>query len=180
MSGVDDKEIQSTRDKAMKWIADNGYEFQDSFVTEQVPDEVVNSSVWYLAKSLEFMSNVTAVYFCKGWETARGCVIEHTVASEYGIECIYEEEHTDESDKVEQPLDIAGDYSIYEQMNDIDDEVSLVESKTGYSYKGYIICCGLHETDRWYVKDGWDRFVGDKSGYTNEEEALAYVDSITD
>ena len=108
MGGLDDKEIQSTRDKAIKWIVDNGYEFQDSFVTEQVPDDAVNTSVWYLAKSLEFMSNVTAVYFCKGWETARGCVIEHTVASEYGLERIYEE-------------DLVDNISVFDQLNDIDD-----------------------------------------------------------
>lgn len=65
-------------------------------------------------------------------------------------------------------------------MNNIDDEASLVEARTGHSYKGYIICYGCHETDRWYVKDGWNRFVGDKSGYTNEKEALAHVDSLTD
>ena len=97
MNGLDNKEIQETRDRAIKWIDDNGYKFQDSFVTEQVPTDIVNSSVWYLAKSLEFMSKVDAVYFCKDWETARGCVIEHAVASEYGLDCIYEE--TSEEDE---------------------------------------------------------------------------------
>lgn len=57
---------------------------------------------------------------------------------------------------------------------------SLNEANTGNSYKGYIICYGCHETDRWYVKDGWDQFVGNKSGYTSEEEAREYVDSIID
>ena len=110
MNGLDDKEIQETRDRALKWIANNGYKFQDSFVTEQVPTDIVNSSVWYLAKSLEFMSKADAVYFCKDWETARGCVIEHTVASTYGLECIYEETS-------------AEDESVFAQLDAIADDV---------------------------------------------------------
>lgn len=117
MNGLDDKEIQETRDRALKWIANNGYKFQDSFVTEQVPTDIVNSSVWYLAKSLEFMSKADAVYFCKDWETARGCVIEHTVASTYGLECIYEEPTT-------------ADVSVFDLLNDIDDNKSLLLTRS--------------------------------------------------
>lgn len=32
-----------------------------------------------------------AAYFCKGWENARGCRIEHDAAKAYGLEIIYEE-----------------------------------------------------------------------------------------
>lgn len=31
-----------------------------------------------------------AVYFCKGWENARGCRIEHDIAVAYGLEALYE------------------------------------------------------------------------------------------
>lgn len=31
-----------------------------------------------------------AAYFCKGWEKARGCRIEHEAAKAYGLEIIYE------------------------------------------------------------------------------------------
>ena len=33
-----------------------------------------------------------AVYFCKGWENARGCKLEHAVAEAYGLTIIYEED----------------------------------------------------------------------------------------
>lgn len=32
-----------------------------------------------------------AAYFCKGWEDARGCKIEHDAATAYGLEVLYEE-----------------------------------------------------------------------------------------
>lgn len=32
-----------------------------------------------------------AAYFCRGWEQARGCRIEHEAAKSYGLEIIYEE-----------------------------------------------------------------------------------------
>lgn len=43
----------------------------------------------YLAKSLENMSLCHAAYFCKGWERARGCRIEHDAAVAYGLDIIY-------------------------------------------------------------------------------------------
>lgn len=46
----------------------------------------------FLAKSLENMSLCHAAYFCKGWENARGCKIEHDAAVAYGLEIIYEED----------------------------------------------------------------------------------------
>lgn len=52
---------------------------------------VVQIPVRFLAKSLEKMSLCDAVYFCKGWEQARGCRIEHEVAVAYGLDVIYEE-----------------------------------------------------------------------------------------
>lgn len=45
----------------------------------------------YLAKSLENMSLCHAAYFCKGWENARGCRIEHDAAVAYGLEVLYED-----------------------------------------------------------------------------------------
>lgn len=38
----------------------------------------------------ENMSLCHAAYFCKGWEKARGCKIEHDAAVAYGLEIIYE------------------------------------------------------------------------------------------
>ena len=51
---------------------------------------VVNKPLHFLSASIEVMSKCHAVYFCKGWENARGCKIEHEVAKAYGLEIIYE------------------------------------------------------------------------------------------
>ena len=37
------------------------------------------------------MSLCHAAYFCKGWEKARGCRIEHEAATAYGLTILYEE-----------------------------------------------------------------------------------------
>ena len=37
------------------------------------------------------MSLCHAAYFCKGWEDARGCRIEHDAAVAYGLEVLYED-----------------------------------------------------------------------------------------
>lgn len=52
---------------------------------------VVQIPLCFLAKSLENMSLCHAAYFCKGWENARGCRIEHDAAVAYGLDVIYEE-----------------------------------------------------------------------------------------
>lgn len=45
----------------------------------------------YICCDLRAMVDHDAVYFCAGWEESRGCRIEHTVASEFGLKRIYEE-----------------------------------------------------------------------------------------
>lgn len=52
---------------------------------------VVQIPLCFLAKSLENMSLCHAAYFCKGWEQARGCCIEHEAAVAYGLTVLYEE-----------------------------------------------------------------------------------------
>lgn len=94
MRGLTDEQILAIREKAMKAIEEAGYEFQDSYFGDSLKIEKdrddVNIPVLYLSKSIERMANCKAVYFCKGWEEARGCVIEHEVAQKYDLTCIYE------------------------------------------------------------------------------------------
>jgi len=45
----------------------------------------LDKPVWCLGKSLQLLSDAQLVYFCKGWEKARGCRIEHAVAEAYKI-----------------------------------------------------------------------------------------------
>ena len=97
MAGKTDEEIVATREKAMATLKEKGYEVVNTLFTddwysnEQMQKRgVVQIPLCFLAKSLEYMSLCHAVYFCKGWEKARGCKIEHDAAIAYGLEIIYE------------------------------------------------------------------------------------------
>ena len=99
MGGKSDEEIIATRDRAMKALEAEGYEivntlFTDAWYSHEAMTErgVVQIPLCFLAKSLENMSLCHAAYFCKGWENARGCRIEHEAAVAYGLDIIYEEE----------------------------------------------------------------------------------------
>lgn len=102
MGGKTDEEIVSTRDRAVKELEKLGYTvvntlFTDEWVKNQNrSDDGVVSPLWFLAKSLEAMSSCHVVYFCKGWEQARGCLIEHEAAKAYGLKIIYEEDMTND------------------------------------------------------------------------------------
>jgi hypothetical protein len=97
MAGKTEQEIIESRERAMKYAEENGYEFvntlfTDEWYSKEAMEErgVVHIPLCFLAKSLENMSRCHAAYFCKGWENARGCRIEHAVAEAYGVTCIYE------------------------------------------------------------------------------------------
>lgn len=99
MAGKTQKEIISTREKAVAALEGRGYEivntlFTDEWYSNERMKErgVVQIPLCFLAKSLENMSLCHAAYFCKGWEKARGCRIEHEIAKAYGLEIIYEED----------------------------------------------------------------------------------------
>lgn len=98
MGGKTDEEIRETRERAIKALEEKGYEIVNTLFTDEwysnenmIARGVVQIPLCFLAKSLENMSLCHAAYFCKGWENARGCKIEHEVARAYGLEIIYEE-----------------------------------------------------------------------------------------
>jgi hypothetical protein len=99
MAGKTEQEIVETRNRAIAKLEERGFEVINTFFTDEWHNKesvksrgVVQIPVCFLAKSLESMSKCDAVYFCKGWENARGCRIEHSVAVAYGLTIIYEEE----------------------------------------------------------------------------------------
>ena len=98
MAGKTNEEIIATRERAIAVLKERGYEiintlFTDEWYSSEAMKErgVENIPVRFLAKSFENMSLCHAVYFCKGWENARGCRIEHEVAKAYGMTIIYED-----------------------------------------------------------------------------------------
>lgn len=97
MRGKTDAEIVATRNRAIKALAEHGYTvintlFTDEWYSKEKMAErgVVQIPICFLAKSLDNMSRCNAVYFCKGWDKARGCIIEHEAAIAYGLKIIYE------------------------------------------------------------------------------------------
>ena len=98
MAGKTEREITDTRNRAIAALEARGYEvvntlFTDEWYSKEKMQErgVVQIPLCFLAKSLENMSLCHAAYFCRGWENARGCRIEHDAAKAYGLEIIYEE-----------------------------------------------------------------------------------------
>ena len=98
MAGKTQEEIIATRERAIAALKARGFEvintlFTDEWYSKEKMEErgVVQIPLCFLAKSLENMSLCHAAYFCKGWEQARGCKIEHDAAVAYGLVIIYEE-----------------------------------------------------------------------------------------
>lgn len=98
MAEKSEEEIVRTREKAIHALENKGYEVVNTLFTDEwyspegmAERGVVQRPLCFLAKSLENMSLCHAAYFCKGWEQARGCRIEHEAAVAYGLEIIYED-----------------------------------------------------------------------------------------
>lgn len=97
MAGKSEEEIVATRNHAIRALEAQGYEVVNTLFTDEWYNRdnmkergVENIPLCFLAKSLENMSKCHAAYFCKGWENARGCKIEHEVAKAYGLIILYE------------------------------------------------------------------------------------------
>ena len=99
LAGKTEKEIAEVRNRAIAALEAKGYEVQNTLFTELWKDResltacgVVHTPIYFLARAIDSMSRCHTVYFCKGWQNARGCRIEHTVALSYGAEILYEED----------------------------------------------------------------------------------------
>lgn len=90
MKGRTDEEILAEREKAVAAIKniDPDATILDSFF-EKAPHDA--KPLWFLGKSFEVLSDADTAYFCKGWNEARGCVMEQIAANNYGISVIYGE-----------------------------------------------------------------------------------------
>lgn len=82
MRGKSLEQIQEERKGLIEDLEKQGYEVVDTILKEKAPAEC-DAPVYYLAKSIEIMSEVDGVVFMPGWENARGCRIEHQVACAY-------------------------------------------------------------------------------------------------
>lgn len=91
MKDKTDEEILTERNYAINIIKekypDEEIEVLETFF-QGIFHDVKVKPLFCLAKSLEFLSTADIAVFASGWENYRGCKIEHTCATEYGIETI--------------------------------------------------------------------------------------------
>ena len=88
MRGKSNDEIRQTRNEAIVIahnITNDDIEVIDSFF-EDAPIDA--KPLWFLGKSIELLANADYVYFAEGWNNARGCIVEHYCAKEYGLTII--------------------------------------------------------------------------------------------
>jgi hypothetical protein len=90
MNGLSADEIMAKRGDIIATINNifkDDFEIIDSYFADYNPNNGC-IPLKYLSKSLELLADADMAYFAKGWETARGCKIEHDVAVAYGIPTI--------------------------------------------------------------------------------------------
>ena len=75
-----EKERQHLIEVAKRELKENWVEILKSYNPEWKDLNPIDC----LGKSLQIMAQADIVVFAKDWESARGCRIEHAVASEYG------------------------------------------------------------------------------------------------
>ncbi|MGL5715035.1 MAG: DUF4406 domain-containing protein [Paraclostridium sp.] len=93
MRGLTDKEILKAREEIRtraEEVIGEPVELINSFI-EDYPGEInKHIPIWYLGKSIQFLSEADVAYFGGDWKNARGCKIEHEIAKEYGLDRIEE------------------------------------------------------------------------------------------
>lgn len=78
-------EIKRGRRELKRELERQGYEVLETIIEL----ESGATPLKYLSRLIEIMDKADIVIFMKGWERARGCVIEHEIALRYG-KCVME------------------------------------------------------------------------------------------
>lgn len=98
MRGRTDEDIKSDIERAKEKVrsAMGDVEFANSFYGDDVEsrecDAKKHPGLAYLGRSLKDMADCNIVFFCNGWEHARGCWLEKRAAKSYGLLSICEDE----------------------------------------------------------------------------------------
>ncbi len=83
MRGRSDEEITAEREY-VKLAAERILK-EDVMVIDSFFKDGDMKPLEYLGESLKLLAGADWVWFCKGWEQARGCKIENQCARKYGI-----------------------------------------------------------------------------------------------
>lgn len=82
MNGKSEEQIRQERTELIKRIQEDGDTYIDTIFTEDAPKDC-DTAVYFLAKSIEVIAYADKIIFMNGWDKARGCLIEHEVATSY-------------------------------------------------------------------------------------------------
>lgn len=91
MRGLTDEEILKAREEIRikaEQVIGEPVELIDSFIADYPGEINKHVPIWYLGKSIQFLSQADVVYFGGDWRNARGCLVEHKVAVEYCLDRI--------------------------------------------------------------------------------------------
>lgn len=89
MNGKSKEEILADRKDALRCareIVGDEIEVIDTYF--ETNQDVKNTALWFLGRSLELLATADVAYFAPGWKNARGCKIEHICAEQYGINIV--------------------------------------------------------------------------------------------
>ena len=92
MSGRTVQEIKDERASALAELSRSA-KFKDAILIEinSFNENALNNSnpVTELGKCVSLMADADVVVFCNGWVDSKDCNVEHEVANQYGIPCVY-------------------------------------------------------------------------------------------
>lgn len=88
--------IEIAKSKLSEMAEENNevIEYVDNFVNMRDDTDIKDPAMYCLGGAIQKMSKCDAVYFCPGWDEARGCVIERLVAVSYGLTRLYQDDET--------------------------------------------------------------------------------------
>lgn len=93
MRGSTEEEILATRKRIEDELRTRFKEEEITIIDSYFPEfdasrAEINIGVYFLGRSILKLAEADLVVFGKGWEKARGCRIEHTVAQDYNLDIL--------------------------------------------------------------------------------------------
>lgn len=91
MNGRRNDDIKKEREEIIEQFKKLHIDVINSLIEDTADPRTYNEyhpALYYLARSIELMGQVDAVYFVDGWQNARGCRIERQIAEEYNIKIL--------------------------------------------------------------------------------------------
>lgn len=79
------KEFERVKYITQKKFPNRWVKILPSYTNIDPPEEVKDPGVWYVGRSILKLAEAEVVVFARGWETSRGCLVEHSCANEYGM-----------------------------------------------------------------------------------------------